>query len=278
MGKTKRDIETNREISIMCIVVLSILIVTFTFVTIIMLFSKIEINKKIENVQSQIETITYENNEIEDELNNYNELILSASNPKEYMNNLKEEYKALLPSIEKEVKSSESDKKIAYLNFTLTQDKYLDSILSTLSKNNVLANFYTNNSDLNEKITDNGHEVGLYINDNKTLNSVYEDNKSTIDSYNIDLFMTSLELNDSEVVVSDLKRVVDNTTSEGKSQLSNSAYAKNIVETTADRAFLIIRINGDNSIGKDALQSIISGLKEKGYIFLPLISKSTIFD
>lgn len=278
MAKTKRDIETNRQISIIAIVILSIIFVAFLFIAIIFLFSKTEASKKIESIQTQIDAIDFENSTIEEEIEEYNEKISSAADSKAYISNIKEEYKANLSSIEDEAKKSDGKYKIAYLNFIVTDGKYLNKITGILNDNEIISNFYTNNNDLLETISEDGHLIGLYINDLNKIETASEDNKEIIETYDIDLYMLESSINDTELKDPSLKQVKDNSTSEGKSQLTKAAYADNIVKTTADRSFLVIRINGENSLAVEALPSIISGLKEKGYIFLPLISSSSIFD
>ena len=278
MAKSKRDIETNKEISVICIVVLSIILIIFIFILIIFMFSKTEVEKKITSIDTQIETLNYENGELDDKIEEYNSLIADASDASLYMSNLRKEYEKLLPEIEKDVKKSDSINKIVYLNITVTKGNHLDEVLTILSNNNIITNFYSNDSELLDKITNSYHEVGLYINSEDTLETIYEDKKEIIDKYNMNLFIYDDVSNEEDIVVNDLKQVKENSTSEEKKQLTSDAYANNIIMTTANRSFLIIKLDADNAVAVNALQSIISGLKEKGYIFLPLISKSSIFE
>lgn len=278
MAKSKRDIETNKEISVICIVVLSIILIIFIFILIIFMFSKTEVEKKITSIDTQIETLNYENGELDDKIEEYNSLIADASDASLYMGNLRKEYEKLLPEIEKDVKKSDSINKIVYLNITVTKGNHLDEVLTILSNNNIITNFYSNDSELLDKITNSYHEVGLYINSEDNLETIYEDKKEIIDEYNMNLFIYDDVSNEEDIVVNDLKQVKENSTSEEKKQLTSDAYANNIIMTTANRSFLIIKLDADNAVAVNALQSIINGLKEKGYIFLPLISKSSIFE
>lgn len=278
MAKFERDYETNKQISIMCIVVLVIIMIVMIFLSIILLFSKVESSKKIDSIKSQIETINYENGELEDEIEINNELIYVASNSDIYADNLKDEYKSLLPPIEEEVKKTGATNKIAYLNIILSKDTYLDKVLNILNRNEIISNFYSSDPTYFDEITEEGHLVGLFLDDINSLDTFYKDNKDIIDIYNIDLYMVDASLSEEVIDIPNLKQVKENSTSEEKKQLTQSAYVDNILKTTADRSFLIIKLDADNPTATDALPSIIDGLKEKGYLFLPLISSSSIFD
>lgn len=278
MDKPKRDIETNNQISITTIVIQVIIIITFLFLIVYLLFSKTQTNKKIKSINDQISTIIYENSELENSINELNNLITESEDTESYLQNLKEEYKDIILELEKYVKKSETNEKIAYLSFITTSNSNLDKVVDTLKNNNILATFYVQESEISDYVTAGGHLVGLYLDDEEKIETVFEDNKSLIETYDMDLFMVSDDLKEKEITIPNMKQVIENSTSEDKKQLDSDAYADGIVMTSADRDFLIIKINTSNSIAVNALQEIISGLKDKNYIFLPLISNSSVIE
>ena len=56
-------------------------------------------------------------------------------------------------------------------------------------------------------------------------------------------------LNESEHTIPSLKKVIPNSTSEGKKQLNSEAYSDGIIMTSADRDFLLIKMVKADSKG-----------------------------
>lgn len=278
MGKTKRSVEENRRISITTIVILVLLLVSFLFIVIYILFAKVETNKKIESVNNEIETIKLDTSILNEEKEEINNLLNNVSDATTYMNILKENYNTSLPAFETRIKSFENEDKVAYLSFIVDKTDNLDKAIETLNNNNVLATFFTNDKDAADKIIASGNLIGLYIDDEKVVENINEEYKDIIDAYNPDLFMVSSKLKESDIKIDSFYKVTENSSSEGKKLLNQDGYVSDIVDTTADRDFLIIKINLSNGVGVGSIDEIISKLKDKNYIFLPLVSSSSLIE
>ena len=278
MGKTKRSVEENRRISITTIVILVLLLVSFLFIVIYILFAKVETNKKIESINNEIETIKLDTSILNEEKEEINNLLNNVSDATTYMNILKENYNTSLPAFETRIKSFEEEDKVAYLSFIVDKTDNLDKVIDTLNNNNVLATFFTNDKDTADKIIASGNLIGLYIDDEKVVENINEEYKDIIDTYNPDLFMVSSTLKENDIKIDSFYKVTENSSSEGKKLLNQDGYISDIVDTTADRDFLIIKINLSNGVGVGSIDGIISKLKDKKYIFLPLVSSSSLIE
>ena len=278
MEKPRRSLEDNRRISITCIVILIIILITWIFLLIYILFSKAETKKKINSVNNEIQTITFEGNEILDKEEEINSLLNIVSNPSVFLDTQKENYERSLVEFEDKIRGYEIDKKIAYLVLIVDKTDSLDKTIDILNNNNVLVTFFTNNIEAANKVSEAGHLVGLYVDDEKVVDVYRDEYQELFDSYNPDLYMLSDSLKEKEVILESMNKVTENSTSEGKKFINQEAYINDIVETTADRDFLVIRINLSNSVGVNSIDGIINKLKDKNYIFLPLISSSSLIE
>lgn len=278
MEKHRRNLEENRRISITCIVILVIILITMIFLLIYIIFSNAEAKKKIQTANNDIQALTLEGNKIIDDKDELNSFLSIVSEPNLFLETKKENYKRDLVEFEERIKSYETDNKIAYLALIVDSTNSLDKVINTLNANNILATFFTNDVDAANIINETGHLVGLYIDDEKTVDMYRDEYKEIFDIYNPDLYMLSTQLKEKELSIESMYEVKENSTSEGKKFINREAYINDIVDTTADRDFLIIKINLSNNIGVDSLEGIIDKLKDKNYVFLPLISSSTLIE
>lgn len=278
MGKARRSSEENKRISITTIVILVIVLVSWLFLLIYLLFAKVETNKKIESINNEIETLKLDTSILNEKKEEINKLLENVSDSTTFMNILKDNYKTNIPAFETKIKSFEVTEKVAYLSFVVDKTDNLDKVIDTLNNNDVLATFYTNNKDAADKIIASGNLVGLYIDDEKVIENIKEEYKDIIDAYNPDLYMLSSALKEKDIKIDSFYKVTENSTSEGKKLLNQDGYISDIVDTTADRDFLIIRINLSNNVGVGAVNGIITKLKDKNYMFLPLVSSSSLIE
>lgn len=278
MEKRRRSFETNRGINITCIVMLVIILITCVFMLIYILFSKAENEKEITNVNNEIQTLTFEGNEIIDKESEVQAVLDIVSNPTVFLETQKDNYKRNLPTFEDKIKSYELDKKIAYLALVVDKADNVENVVNILNSNDILATFFTNDIEVANKVTNTGHLVGFYLDDEKVVDMYKDEYKDLFDKYNPDLYILSSALKEKEVTLESLYKVEENSTSEGKKFITQEAYVNDIVDTTADRDFLIIRINLSNNVGVNSLNGIITKLKDKNYLFLPLISASSLIE
>lgn len=278
MGKARRSSEENKRINITTIVILVIILISWLFLLIYLLFAKVETNKKIESINNEIETLKLDTSILNEKKEEINKLLKNVSDSTTFMNILKDNYKANIPAFETKIKSFEVTEKVAYLSFVVDKTDNLDKVIDTLNNNDVLATFYTNNKDAADKIIASGNLVGLYIDDEKVIENIKEEYKDIIDAYNPDLYMLSSALKEKDIKIDSFYKVTENSTSEGKKLLNQDGYISDIVDTTADRDFLIIRINLSNNVGVGAVNGIITKLKDKNYMFLPLVSSSSLIE
>ena len=278
MGKARRSSEENKRISITTIVILVIILISWLFLLIYLLFAKVETNKKIESVNNEIETLKLDTSMLNEKKEEINKLLENVSDSTTFMNILKDNYKANIPAFETKIKSFEVTEKVAYLSFVVDKTDNLDKVIDTLNNNDVLATFYTNNKDAADKIIASGNLIGLYIDDDKVIENIKEEYKDIINAYNPDLYMLSSALKEKDIKIDSFYKVTENSTSEGKKLLNQDGYISDIVDTTADRDFLIIRINLSNNVGVGAINGIITKLKDKNYMFLPLVSSSSLIE
>lgn len=278
MEKRRRSYETNRGISITCIVMLVIILIACVFMLIYILFSKSEKEKEINNVNNEIQTLTFEGSEILDKQADVQAVLDIVSDPTVFLDTQINNYKRNLPTFENKIKSYELDKKIAYLALVVDKTDNIENVLNTLNSNDILATFFTNSIEVADTISETGHLIGFYLDDEKTVDMFRDEYKDLFDKYNPDLYMLSSNLKEKEISLESLYKVEENSTSEGKKFMTQEAYVNDIVDTTADRDFLIIRVNLSNNIGVNSLNKIITKLKDKNYLFLPLISSSSLFE
>ena len=278
MEKPRRSIEENNRISITCISVLSFALVSMLLILIYILYSKSEINRQVKSANEEIIQMNLETTNLKEEIDDVNIAIESVSDPKDYVKNLRDAYETNLPQIEKQIKISSVENKIAYLTIVVDDNETLPSIIDTINNNEVLATFFVTNVEDADTVSENGDIVGLYL-DDKELIEDFENNYLDIRTkYFPNMFMLDPSLREQDITINGYKEVVDNSTSEGIKLLTKKAYADNIIETTADREFLIIRINASNKVGVDSLERIIQEIKSKNYMFLPLVSTSSLLN
>lgn len=278
MGKSRRSSEENKRINITAVILLVIIFITWLFLLIFLLFSKVETDKEIKNINENIEMLKLDTNNLNSKKDEINLILSGVENPSVYMDIQKENYKASLSIIEDKIKDFESEEKIAYLTFVVDKEDNLEDVIDIINSNNILATFFTNSKEAADTIYNNGHLIGLYIDDEDKVENVKEEYKDLIDTYNPDLFMLSNSLKEKDITIDSFYKVTENSSAEGKRLLNKEGYTNDIVETTADRDFLIIRINISNSVGVSSIDGIISKLKDKNYIFLPLISNSSLIE
>lgn len=278
MGKSRRSSEENKRINITAVTLLVIIFITWLFLLIFLLFSKVETDKEIKNINENIEMLKLDTNNLNSKKDEINLILSGVENPSVYMDIQKENYKASLSIIEDKIKDFESEEKIAYLTFVVDKEDNLEDVIDIINSNNILATFFTNSKEAADTIYNNGHLIGLYIDDEDKVENVKEEYKDLIDTYNPDLFMLSNSLKEKDITIDSFYKVTENSSAEGKRLLNKEGYTNDIVETTADRDFLIIRINISNSVGVSSIDGIISKLKDKNYIFLPLISNSSLIE
>lgn len=278
MEKPRRSVEENKRISIATIVILVFILIINLFLIIYLLFANSETNKKVTSVNEEIELLKLETSTLNDKKEEIDIISESVSDPSIYLSIQKDNYRATLPSIEDRIKDYDVDSKVAYLAFVVDNIDNLDNTINTLNNNSVLATFFTNDKEAADKIVSNGHLVGLYIDDETIIDNIKEEYKDIIDAYDPNLFMLSSDLKEKDIQIESFYKVVENSTSEGKKLLNQEGYTNDIVETTADRDFLIIRINTSNGVGVNSINSIISKLKDKNYVFLPLVSSSSLIE
>ena len=278
MGKSRRSSEENKRINITAVTLLVIIFITWLFLLIFLLFSKVETDKEIKNINENIEMLKLDTNNLNSKKDEINLILSGVENPSVYMDIQKENYKSSLGVIEDKIKDFESEEKIAYLTFVVDKEDNLEDVIDIINSNNILAAFFTNSKEAADTIYNNGHLIGLYIDDEDKVENVKEEYKDLIDTYNPDLFMLSNSLKEKDITIDSFYKVTENSSAEGKRLLNKEGYTNDIVETTADRDFLIIRINISNSVGVSSIDGIISKLKDKNYIFLPLISNSSLIE
>lgn len=278
MGKSRRSYEENKRISAATVTLLVIFFLLGISLLIYVLFSKAECDKKISSLNDQIEMLKLESSNLNDKKEEINNILSEVENASTYIKIQKENYKASLPLIEDRIKDYDSQEKIAYLVFVVDRADNLDKVINTLNENSVLATFFTNNKDNADTIDKSGSLIGLYINDEKKIDNIKDEYKDIIDAYTPDLFMVSSDLAEKDISIDSFYKVKENSTAEGKKLLNQDGYTSDIVDTTADRDFLIIKINVSNAVGVSSLNGIISKLKDKNYVFLPLISASTMIE
>lgn len=278
MEKRRRSFETNRGINITCIVMLVIMLITCVFMLIYILFSKAENEKEITNVNNEIQTLTFEGNEIIDKEAEVQAVLDIVSNPTVFLETQKDNYKRNLPTFEDKIKSYELDKKIAYLALVVDKADNVENVVNILNSNDILATFFTNDVEVADEVSKTGHLVGFYLDDEKVVDMYKDEYKDLFDKYNPDLYMLSSALKEKEVTLESIYKVEENSTSEGKKFITQEAYVNDIVDTTADRDFLIIKVNLSNNVGVNSLNGIITKLKDKNYLFLPLISASSLIE
>lgn len=278
MGKSKRNFETNQRINIITVTLLAIILLASLVGLIVLLYSKADTDKKIETINEEIEILTLDTHSLQDKEAEIELIMSGVENSQTYIDLQKESYKASLSIIENKIKSYETEEKIAYLAFIVDKKDNLDKVIETLNYNDTLAIFFTNDKEAADVIVNSGNLVGLYIDNIKDVDDIKENYKDIIEAYDPDLFMVSSDLKDKDIKIDSFYKVTENSTSEGKKLSTNEGYISDIVDTTADRDFLIIRINISNSIGVNSISGIISKLKDKNYIFLPLISTSSLIE
>ena len=278
MEKPRRNIEENNRISITCISVLSFALVSILLILIYILYSKSEINRQIKSANEEIIQMDLETTNLNEEIDDINIDIESVSDPEDYVNNLRESYETNLPQIEKQIKISSINNKVAYLTIVVDESKTLQSILETINNNEVLATFFVTNVEDADAVSNNGDIIGLYLNDKELIDDFDNNYLDIKTKYFPNMFMLDSALREQGITINGYKEVVDNSTSEGIKLLTKKAYADNIIETTADREFLIIKINSSNKVGVDSLERIIQELKNKNYMFLPLVSTSSLLN
>lgn len=278
MEKPRRSIEENKRINITAITLLVIIFITGLFILIFLLFSKVEADKKITTINENIEMLKLETNNLNSKKDEISLVLSGVESPSTFMDIQKENYKASLSVIEDIIKDFESEEKIAYLTFVVDKEENLEDVIEIINSNNVLATFFTNTKESADTIYNNGHLIGLYVDDEDKVENIKEEYKDLIDTYNPDLFMLSNSLKDKDITIDSFYKVTENSSAEGKKLLNKEGYTDDIVETTADRDFLIIRINISNSVGVSSISEIISKLKDKNYVFLPLISSSSLIE
>ena len=101
MGKARRSSEENKRISITTIVILVIILVSWLFLLIYLLFAKVETNKKVESINNEIETLKLDTSILNEKKEKINKLLENVSDSTTFMNILKDNYKANIPAFEK---------------------------------------------------------------------------------------------------------------------------------------------------------------------------------
>ena len=275
MEKRRRSLEENNRISIATIALLVVILITGIFLLIYLLFAKAENEKRITSLNNETETTRLDTNILKEKQDELYTLLDNVSDATKFINIQKEKYISEITEIEARVKNYDSEGKIAYLTFVVDKTDNLDKTLEILNDNKVIATFFTKDKEAADKIINNGHFVGIYVDDEKVIDNFKEEYKDIINAYNPDLFMISPALKEKEIKIDSFYEVKENSTSEGKQLLNRDGYIKDIVETTADRDFLKIKVNLSNAVGISAIDGIISQLKDKNYMFLPIVSSSS---
>lgn len=277
MEKSRRDVESNKRINIISVCILITLIILFTFILIYLLYSSSRLDRKIETLKGETTSISLENNSLLLEIKNIQEQIDGVINPASYIEAKQENYKTLLPQIEKITKSS-STIRVAFLSIAVDYSPSLQEIINIINDHDVLATYFINNVNDAENLYRQGNVFGVYLEDEDKANDFVNNYGEITEKYSTDLFMLSGEIKDKEIEIPGYYRVKENSTSEGIRLLTQQAYADNIIDTTADRDFLIIKVNSSSRVGINSLSRIIEELKSKNYTFLPLVSSSTIIN
>ena len=102
MGKSRRSSEENKRINITAVTLLVIIFITWLFLLIFLLFSKVETDKEIKNINENIEMLKLDTNNLNSKKDEINLILSGVENPSVYMDIQKENYKASLSIIEEQ--------------------------------------------------------------------------------------------------------------------------------------------------------------------------------
>lgn len=285
MAKHKRDLETNRKIVITTITFLIIFVVILTIVPAVLIYIKLNNESTINQISNEIEQYIIDIDSIDRQIQTNKEALDEAKDPNKYTKNIQDTYPELLKEYESYIKDDKSNEKVCYLIFETTKKTNLDTILSVLSDNNVLSIFFLSSEtkEASSKIINDGHFVGMLINNEfKKIDNQEQYIKDFNNEFSSDLYLCQNDFSDEKIEnllqTNNNKKVSYNATSDDKPLLDKQGYVSSIVDTTADRDFITLKINTDNNVGVKALDSLIKELKSKNYVFLPLVSTSTTLD
>lgn len=299
----RHDEETSKSITVSLLVISFILLIGLSCSLFFIsrekrLFDNESKSLEVKNLEEEVEI----NNQLE-EIKLINEEIEINKNVEQLTIELKEEFPSLLKELEENIILKKSDKKIAYLTFDSGPYLLTEKFLDVLDDYNVQASFSLMKKDegfdeetqkkydeIYKRIISEGHTVINYVeyNSDSFIQEVVDNNNFFKNKYNYSTNIIkykydfdSLEEEKDEIIQS----IIDNnygyletnsSTSNKDEDMDYLQSIKNVIETTNNRNFLVIRMYDNEETDLKALPRIIELLMEKGYELLPLSYESTM--
>lgn len=299
----RHDEETSKSITVSLLVISFILLIGLSCSLFFIsrekrLFDNESKSLEVKNLEEEVEI----NNQLE-EIKLINEEIEINKNVEQLTIELKEEFPSLLKELEENIILKKSDKKIAYLTFDSGPYLLTEKFLDVLDDYNVQASFSLMKKDegfdeetqkkydeIYKRIISEGHTVINYVeyDSDSFIQEVVDNNNFFKNKYNYSTNIIkykydfdSLEEEKDKIIQS----IIDNnygyletnsSTSNKDEDMDYLQSIKNVIETTNNRNFLVIRMYDNEETDLKALPRIIELLMEKGYELLPLSYESTM--
>ena len=299
----RHDEEISKSITISLLVISFILLIGLSCSLFFIVHEKMSFDKatkiiEVNNLEEEVEI----NNQLE-EIKLINEEITNNKNVDQLIKDLKNEYPSLLKELEENIILKKSDKKIAYLVFEGGPYLLTEDFLNILDQYNVCGSFVLLEKDegfdeetqkkydeIYKRIISEGHTVINYVDANTKsfIQSVLDNNNFFKEKYNYSTNIIKYKY-DFDSLKGEKEEIIEKLIENNYGYVeSNSATrnededidylqaVNNVIETTNDRNFLVVKMYDNNESDLKALPRIIDSLAEKGYVILPLSYESTM--
>ncbi len=255
------------------------------------------LEKEQEELQTSIENTKYRIQTLDEE-------ILAIPQKTESLAERKQAYYTVCKELEDAVLEGSADCKIAYLTFddgpiSGMTDRFLD----VLKEYNVLGTFfmvgrpYDSVAPLYERVYAEGHTIGNHSYSHTKKDGIY----ASVDAFIEDILKNRKLVEDKvgytttilrfpygssyagsmkPAIMEELRKLGygytdwDSTTGDGTQSLSAEEYTANVLDHTDGRSVIVVLMHEYSENTLTALPDIIQGLREQGYVLLPLFYES----
>ncbi len=266
------------------------------------LMQRIDASQKLNaETETEIENIKSDTAKLQENIRIYADMEKTAAETRE-------NYYKVCKQLEDAVIAHEADCKIAYLTFDdgpylNTTGKYLD----VLDQYGVLATFFQIGRPAEEldplyrRVYETGHTVANHTYTHQIRNGIYRSvdafisdvkrNREFIEDklgYTTDILRfpggSSSARNLKPAIVEELRKLgygyVDwnSATGDGVQMMTPAEYRDNVLNKTGNRDILVVLMHDYSANTLTALPEIIEGLKNQGYIFLPMFYESSMIN
>ncbi len=205
--------------------------------------------------------------------------------------------------LEAMVDSGETDIKIAYLTFDDGPYEITDSYLDVLERYGILATFFERGrdwdyyQDIYRRVAASGHTIGNHSYSHNIHGGLYHSVQSFMDDIlknrrfieeHLGITTEVLRFPGGSSTARGLKSGIieelrkeryayvdwNSATMDGMYDLSADEYRDYVLDRTGEKKFLVVLMHDYNANTLKALPEIIEGLREQGYVFLPLFYES----